>query len=81
MSHHPVTSRVLQDGFSVFLTPIAPLASLLVPDLKISPLRRPRKVTEGPRPIFILTLSRRILAASLHLLSSFGRVSKGSPSS
>lgn len=43
---------------------MAPLASLPVPDLKISPLRRPRKVTEGPRQIFILTHSRRILAAS-----------------
>lgn len=46
------------------LTSMAPLASLPVPDLKISPLRRPRKVTEGPRQIFILTHSRRILAAS-----------------
>lgn len=43
---------------------MAPLASLPVPDLKISPLRRPRKVTEGPRQIFILTHSRGILAAS-----------------
>lgn len=51
VSPHPVTSRLLQDGSSVFLTPIAPLASLPVPDLKISPLCRPCKVTEGPRGI------------------------------
>lgn len=81
VSPHPVTSRLLQDGSSVFLN--------LHGSSGVSPRARSQNFSPPPPP-----QSHRGSAANLHfdslaenpgsvphLLSSFGRVSKGSPSS